>query len=886
VADRAIDDLAAAVVDRDSIDWSNVAAHVSDTDRRTAEELKRLSFFLGGSADNDLFSPLRRRLPIWTEAIRWLAMLLAAGGLAGTLLALQQLDTSRPAVALVPFIFAVLLAFSSAAFLLDWFARDRRARALAFCYWTIATAFGAGGITWLKGSVAPWLRMFDGLRPEVFLGAGLWLFALEFPRTTRYSRVDTLSRFACSLAALSGAVLFIGNALAGWFDALPPGVPRSAIRQAAPGGWFWNVDFAMVLPALVVVALRSRAAPAGEVARVRLFLSALVLALVPVAVLVMVSGVAPDLARRLSQEWRIASAWAVYPPLLLLPFATMYAVTATNVLPVRLVIRAGVRYVVGGRILFVAVAVPAMWLGLHAYDNRRQTLAEVLADPLTTRLVWVLGAATLLLVCRRLLLSVLDRWAGADSPPAQTLARLAATLKDARTPLEVSTVLAAGIEQAFQAPSERYLIRLGRLAPVGTGVPLPEKSLIPLLLRGAAEPCLIGEGLTRSLFDFLPTVDQMWVSRSGIAAVVPVIARRGGGELLGMVTLGHRRNAFAFEPSDLQFLRTSAASAALACDALDASALAGEPRRDEVAVECPQCGLVADWNESGLTCACGGSCRPAALPKRLVGRFEITRRLGIGGMGVVYLAVDRTLDRQVAVKTLTWLSQPAAERSLAEARAMANLTHPNIAVLYGSELWQSTPVLLMEYLQGGTLARRIQVGALQPTEAVRIALLLSSALESVHANGRCHGDIKPSNIGFTAEGTPKLLDFGLSRSLATVSREGVNTSSQRPLSAAWGTPAYLSPEAWAGAGPDEHLDLWALSVVLAEMAAGRHPYGTARSRGDIERRSAQTISRLRERAPTALCNLLEEVLCSEERGRPRSATEMRDRLREVAGHLS
>ena len=882
--DPLLDDLAEAVLDREVIDWSSVSSRVqSDEERRAAEALRRLSLISSGTHDTDLFSNLRRRLPVWIEMARVLAIVQASVGLVGTAIALRGLDITQPSVALVPFIFAVLVPFVAASVLLDISARDRRARTLALSYWTIAAAFAAGGVTWLKNQGVPGIWLIDGLRPEVFLGASLWLFAREFPRTTRYSPLDTLSRAGFRVAGASGVTLLLLNVGFGPLSHWLAGVPASLHRSAAPGGWFWNIHFAIALPALIVVALRSRLAPAGEVARVRLFLTALVLAIAPVAALVVVTGVFPDLARRIAQDWQIASAWIVYPPIVALPFITMYAVTATNVLPARLVIRAGVRYVVSGHVLFGLVVIPAAWLLFHVYGNRQRPLVDVLEDGITTPLAWALLVSLLLMGGRRAILKIVERWARADpADPGQVFARLATTLKDARTPFEVSTLLAAGAEQAFQAPTERYIARFGRLAPVGgNGLPLPDGSLIPILLRSTSEPCLIGEDLPRSLFRFLSAEDQTWVSRSGTAAVVPLARRGGETELLGMVAVKHRRNAFSFAPEDLQFLKSGAASAALACEALHVSQT-GPVSLDEVVLECDHCGLVVDWIDATTRCECGGTRRPGAIPKRLAGRFEVVRRLGAGGMGVVYLATDPKLGRSVALKTLTWLSEPAAERSLNEARAMASVTHPNIAVLYGSESWQSTPILVLEYLSGGTLDRRLRSRALTPLEAVQMAIPLANALEHVHAGGRYHGDVKPSNIGFTMGGTPKLLDFGLSQALAGTAPGGEDEGN-RPAMPAGGTPAYLSPEVWAGAEPNEALDLWALSVVLCEALAGRHPYGGAKSASDIARRSERSIRALAD-TPQPIRDVLTEALCDTGRGRPRTATEFRQRLESVAPH--
>ena len=132
-------------------------------------------------------------------------------------------------------------------------------------------------------------------------------------------------------------------------------------------------------------------------------------------------------------------------------------------------------------------------------------------------------------------------------------------------------------------------------------------------------------------------------------------------------------------------------------------------------------------------------------------------------MGVVYRAKDLTLGRAVALKTLPATSPEDSARLRREARAMAAITHPNLALIFGVETWQGTPILVIEYLAGSTLAERLPTGPMAWEEVLELSLVLASVLERVHGSGILHRDVKPSNIGFTEEDVPKLLDFGLVR---------------------------------------------------------------------------------------------------------------------------
>jgi serine/threonine protein kinase len=225
-------------------------------------------------------------------------------------------------------------------------------------------------------------------------------------------------------------------------------------------------------------------------------------------------------------------------------------------------------------------------------------------------------------------------------------------------------------------------------------------------------------------------------------------------------------------------------------------------------------------------CTCGTVPVMAALPYRL-GEFCVRRRLGAGGMGVVYLARDVRLDRDVALKTLPTIGAEAIAGLSREAKAMAALNHDALATIYGLEIWRDVPVLVFEYFPLGTLARRLAAdGPLAVEAAVDVGVALARALGCMHERGLLHGDVKPANVGFTSSNQAKLLDFGLSRMTA---RDPYDLRAVH----AGGTLAYLSPEvlggetwgrALAGHEPAISSDLWALAVLLLESLTGRNPF--------------------------------------------------------------
>jgi serine/threonine protein kinase len=278
--------------------------------------------------------------------------------------------------------------------------------------------------------------------------------------------------------------------------------------------------------------------------------------------------------------------------------------------------------------------------------------------------------------------------------------------------------------------------------------------------------------------------------------------------------------------------------------------------------------------------------RESALPAELFGKFRLERRIGEGGMGVVYCALDLALGRRVALKTLPHTNPEDADRLRREARAMAVITHPNLALILGAETWQGTPVLVLEYLAGGTLEARLAQGRLPAHEAFEIAHSMARVLVRLHAAGLLHRDVKPSNVGFTEENEPRLLDFGLVRILNEV-------LPSRPLGADvrfeetgfGGTPLYMSPEALDGGRPDPGFDLWGLAVVAYEAVTGRHPFereSASATLSAIRRGWTDELAALLPADAAAARELFEGALDAERARRPQTAGELADRLRKTA----
>jgi Tol biopolymer transport system component len=220
----------------------------------------------------------------------------------------------------------------------------------------------------------------------------------------------------------------------------------------------------------------------------------------------------------------------------------------------------------------------------------------------------------------------------------------------------------------------------------------------------------------------------------------------------------------------------------------------------------------------------------AILPGTRLGPYEITSAIGAGGMGEVYRARDTRLNRGVALKVLPDVFANDTERMARferEAKLLASLNHPNIAAIYGLEESGSTRALVMELVEGPTLAERIAAGPIPLDEALPIAKQIAEALEYAHDHGVIHRDLKPANIKVTAEGAVKVLDFGLAKAMGDdVASESLSNSPTLSAMATrqgviLGTAPYMSPEQARGKAVDKRTDIWAFGAVLYEMLTGR-----------------------------------------------------------------
>ena len=859
--ERRLSALADAVTDGERIDWRGAGVRLASSHTRArAAQLWALST-IGDPAIRHwpADSSTRIHQPLLLRLVTMLAVVIAVVGGMG-IVAGSALDGRNL------FRLWIVATFGVTGLLLVWGARHRGGAALGGAYCSIAASFAVVG-------TAPFFRtlpfgwtasVLDALRPEAFLAAFFWQFAREFPAVPRFGRTDRVCAVAFRFSVALGVVLFAANLAPSIFDSPRLDAWTKPLdRMSNYGPWFWGLIGAATLPALAALPFRARDAPIRERRRVHAFLYAVAFGMGPVMAAVLAEALIPPFARALNTPvMQTMVAWLVYPPIVAMPLVTAYAVAVHDVLRMRIVVRQGARHLLARWLVAGGTAAALVVLATYLYGRRAEPIADVLASARGQGLLAVTAIGVILVVFRTSFTRTLDRWVapGADEPAA-VLASLPPELSQCRTAMELAGAYARAAERALQTTAEIYVGGAGdRLAAVADGtIAPPEGSLLPLLVRTATGPCIVEPGHATSYYGLLSSDDRRWIDERRIGVVVPLRAGRAPGELLGVVALQSRHNALPFSRTDLQFLATASAALSLAADAIHRPAARAFPDVQELALQCRGCGRIDPWRPDPGHCECGETWTSAALPKVIFDRFSLDAVVGAGGMGIVYRATDSVLHRAVAIKTLPTLEADAAERLIVEARAMAALSHPHVAVLYGTDTWRGTPVLVMEYLAGGSLASRIRRGPIERGAALRMIAALAGALEHVHTLGWYHGDIKPSNIGFTDAGLVKFLDFGLSRAWAG---DGAPTA---------GTLAYFSPEVLRGAAAGPALDLWALSVVLFESVAGVHPFQDGSGLND-------SLARSHRDTFGELWPLLEEARAVNPAHRPQTAADFLRRL--------
>jgi eukaryotic-like serine/threonine-protein kinase len=277
------------------------------------------------------------------------------------------------------------------------------------------------------------------------------------------------------------------------------------------------------------------------------------------------------------------------------------------------------------------------------------------------------------------------------------------------------------------------------------------------------------------------------------------------------------------------------------------------------------------------------------LPGTKLGPYEIKSSLGAGGMGEVYRATDTRLGRDVALKLLPPEMANNHERLARfqrEAKALAQLDHPNIVTIYSVEDCDGVHFLTMQLVEGQPLDRVIPAGGLQLPQIVEIASALGDALAAAHDKGIVHRDLKPANVMLSQEGRVKVLDFGLAKDVSAPDATDATLTSDHQTQAGvvMGTPAYMSPEQTSGRPIDHRTDIFSLGVVLHEMATGRRPFeghSSAELISAILRDTPPPVTQSRPDLPSGLARIVRRCLEKDPQHRVQTARDVSNEFRDL-----
>jgi len=567
--------------------------------------------------------------------------------------------------------------------------------------------------------------------------------------------------------------------------------------------------------------------------------------------------------------------------LLVTPLSFAYAILRHRIFDVRVIIRQGVRYGVARGVLLSFVPLLVGALVTDVLLHRSQPIEDIL-----TARGWIYGALAVVAVAahsqRKRWLEALDRRFFRERYDAQRLLRqVVEEVRHAGNLERVAPRVVASVEAALHPTFAALLVpepharrfRAMASSPAGAAPEaLPSDGRWVALLAVLGKPLDVPVSDKGWLADQLPREDLAALRRSRIEMLAPVTG--GTDRLDAVLALGSKRSEEPYSREDRDLLGTIADGLALL-----AERPSGPPPTADTLVECPRCG--ACYDRAVTACPEDGTAPvPSRVPRVLAARYRLEHRLGRGGMGTVYRAIDTALDRQVAVKMvredLVGHADTAA-RFHQEARAAAAFAHPNVVTVhdYGIEAG-SHAYLVMELLEGATLRESLRrEKRLAPPRVLGIMRDVAAAVEAAHRRQLVHRDLKPENVFLVRTGdaeTAKILDFGIAKALRVP--DGVTTMADTQAGWLVGTPQYMAPEQLRGDDVRPAWDLWAMAVMTYEMLVGRPPFSGFRIDAGLDELPGGHLSAMRAplaAAPGAWRTFFTRVLAHDPASRPDSA---------------
>jgi predicted Ser/Thr protein kinase len=719
-------------------------------------------------------------------------------------------------------------------------------------------------------------------------GFGIVLMAIPEPLRAPLLLVDAI--FAAGFFALCvHFAMVFPNERRGWWEVIPyvAAVPifietatnnfarlRGQLRPVELGidDVYSTVGTIMLLAALAILAVRlTRAAGANARRRLQLIF------------LAMLPGSAAFIIAYAISQLQLGHAWNAGARLLHMP-ATMigsgiftYAVVRHRMFNIRVLVRRSLQYALARGTLLALMALPMIGLAAYLFLHRRDSLALLLTGKPAIYLLLILPLVLVTRYRKRLLEALDRRFFREQYDARRVLLHVVSIIRGGSDMLALSRAALDEIDRALHPKH----ISLWQVDPEGVALhrgfwrgeeepdavaSLGVEGTLASLLSGDDEPLDVHSRTTRALLQRLPEEERKWLRAAQAYLLVPLLIEK---RLAGLLVLGERKSEEPYSGEDRQLLRTLGAQLALTLDYArlkqspslvwgPASAAPLHLFLSDVLQLCPRCGRCyapdarqCELDEQLLVPESG-------VPRVIEDKYVITRLLGRGGMGSVYLANQKRLNRHVAVKVL--LSHLVGSSSMRsrferEARIVARLHHPAIVTIHDFGVLPSGHAyLVMEYLDGDTLRKTIISGAQPMDAAMRVLGPVGEAIDAAHREGIVHRDLKPENIMLVRDHNqgfaPRVLDFGLARMSGPIGEDEQTLVQSGHSAGVVGTLMYMAPEVLGGQGADPRADQYSLAIIAWELLAGEHPLGLATDLASVVRGHTDGLMpRIRERVP-------------------------------------
>jgi hypothetical protein len=767
----------------------------------------------------------------------------------------RDITLRRNRSSLVKWVFtsgAIFTLLSSVVFLLTGIAvfavKSDDKQALLLSLWLVLMASAFSLPQPFEGT--PWWYRFlivFGQTTKLFAPSFLLHLFLVFPEPSpilkRWPRLERYLYLPMLLLAVPLTYMMILWAVA----------PEESIAFRLRHQWF-GILGAIVLPVTILLALMALVLSyrrAGQVSKrkLRIVLVGSLVAFVPFLVWLLLLALVPSFR----EGWKPYAGWSLVNILTLaMPFSFAYAIVRHQVIPVKLIIRRGLQYLLAKNALRLALALPVVGLALSIISNRERSVSEILLGSSLYFYLFIAAIALALVFRKRLgewvdrkffresynqekiLRELTDDVKKLDSIPEMSkrvTERVTAALHPQQTFLfyrEEGTrdlslsYTSGGTTQELKIPEEFRLLRFMEDQGSAQEFPFPQKNS-------------------------LPQSEKTWLASLGTRLIVPLAGTDD--RLAGLLLLGEKKSEVPYTAGDRELLETLAGQIAIVYENVRLKNRVDRDRKIKQEVlsrvagqdmnvlkECPQCGACFDMNEQ--TCAADGTELTLSLPveRTIETRYRLERLVGKGGMGAVYEATDLRLHRKVAVKILTgsmFGNSEALRRFEREAQASARLHHPNIITIHDYGLLSTEGAyLVMELIAGETLGARLRrERQLAPEVAANLFEQILDGLKSAHAAGVVHRDLKPENVLLstyeTGHARVHLLDFGLAKLTQALPTDSRSPTAPAPVTtpgAVMGTFGYMSPEQLTGGAVDERSDLFSIGVMVVEAITGRRPF--------------------------------------------------------------